>query len=80
MDGVAHYSIGVTFAALLLAVYGLEWARNPTPLPALTPGMLWGAQKISQATVLKKGWIIQRNRAEHSSPSVYVLLFLSISV
>jgi hypothetical protein len=31
----AHYSIGVTFAALLLAVYGLEWARKPTVLPAL---------------------------------------------
>jgi hypothetical protein len=31
----AHYSIGVTFAALLLGVYGLEWARKPTLLPAL---------------------------------------------
>jgi hypothetical protein len=31
----AHYSIGVAFAALLLAVYGVEWARKPTLLPAL---------------------------------------------
>lgn len=31
----AHYLIGVTFAALLLAIWGLEWARNPTPVPAL---------------------------------------------
>src|SRR5271170_4782446 len=36
----AHYSIGVAFAALLLAVYGLEWARRPTLLPALATGIL----------------------------------------
>lgn len=36
----AHYSIGVTFAALLLAVYGLEWARKPTLLPALIVGIV----------------------------------------
>jgi hypothetical protein len=39
MGWVAHYSIGVTFAALLLAVYGLEWARKPTLLPALIIGI-----------------------------------------
>jgi hypothetical protein len=36
----AHYSIGVTFASLLLAVYGLEWARRPTLLPALIIGIV----------------------------------------
>ena len=36
----AHYSVGVTFAALLLAVYGLEWARKPTVLPALIVGIV----------------------------------------
>jgi hypothetical protein len=36
----AHYSIGVTFAALLLAAYGLEWARNPTLIPALIIGIV----------------------------------------
>jgi Protein of unknown function (DUF2938) len=36
----AHYSIGVSFAALLLAVYGLDWARRPTLLPALIVGMV----------------------------------------
>src|SRR5471030_1660155 len=30
MGWCAHYSIGVTFAAFLLAAYGLEWARQPT--------------------------------------------------
>lgn len=36
----AHYSIGVSFAVLLLAVYGLEWARKPTLLPALSIGIV----------------------------------------
>jgi hypothetical protein len=35
----AHYSIGVAFALLLLAVWGLGWARNPTILPALVIGL-----------------------------------------
>jgi len=34
----AHYSIGVTFAALLLATFGLAWARSPTLGPALLVG------------------------------------------
>lgn len=36
----AHYTIGITFASLLLAMYGLEWARNPTLWPALVVGLL----------------------------------------
>ena len=36
----AHYSIGVTFAALLLGLNGPEWARNPTLLPALIIGVI----------------------------------------
>jgi hypothetical protein len=36
----AHYSIGVTFAALLLAVFGLGWARSPSLLPALGVGVV----------------------------------------
>jgi len=36
----ADYSIGVAFAVLLLAVYGLEWARKPTLLPALIIGIV----------------------------------------
>jgi hypothetical protein len=31
----AHYAIGITWAALLLAIWGLHWARHPTLLPAL---------------------------------------------
>ena len=26
----AHYSIGVTFSALLLSTFGLQWARSPS--------------------------------------------------
>lgn len=36
---VVHYATGVVFAALLLAVWGVEWARDPTPGPALLVGV-----------------------------------------
>lgn len=36
---LAHYAIGVSFAALLLATFGLEWARSPTLGPALLVGV-----------------------------------------
>lgn len=36
----AHYVIGIVFAALLLAIWGLDWARYPTLLPALVVGIL----------------------------------------
>jgi hypothetical protein len=35
----AHYLIGITFAALLLAIWGLDWARHPTIAPALIVGI-----------------------------------------
>lgn len=37
---IAHYSIGISFAALLLAVVGLRWARSPTLLPAVVVGIV----------------------------------------
>jgi hypothetical protein len=35
----AHYLIGIAFAALLLAIWGLDWARQPTLAPALIVGI-----------------------------------------
>jgi len=35
----AHYAIGIAFAALLLAVYGQDWVRQPTIAPALMIGI-----------------------------------------
>ena len=35
----AHYAIGVLFAGILLAIWGLAWARQPTLLPALIVGL-----------------------------------------
>ena len=35
----AHYLIGMAFAALLLAVWGLDWARDPSLGPALIVGI-----------------------------------------
>ena len=34
-----HYATGVAFAAVLLALWGLEWARLPTLAPALVVGL-----------------------------------------
>lgn len=46
----AHYTIGITFAALLVATVGMRWARSPTLLPALCVGI---------ATVLAPQLILQ---------------------
>ncbi len=35
----AHYATGIAFAALAVAVLGLEWARSPSLLPALLVGV-----------------------------------------
>lgn len=35
----AHYAIGIAFAAVLLAIWGLAWARQPTLAPALIVGI-----------------------------------------
>jgi len=35
----AHYLIGVAFAAVLLAIWGLDWARHPAIGPALIVGL-----------------------------------------
>lgn len=37
---VMHYLVGILFAAILLAIWGLGWARNPTFLPALIVGLV----------------------------------------
>jgi hypothetical protein len=35
----AHYLIGIAFAGILLAIWGLAWARHPTLVPALIVGI-----------------------------------------
>jgi Protein of unknown function (DUF2938) len=35
----AHYLIGIAFAAMLLAIWGLDWACHPTIGPALIVGI-----------------------------------------
>ncbi|MEZ4970395.1 MAG: DUF2938 domain-containing protein [Flavobacteriaceae bacterium] len=37
---VSHYSIGITFTFLLVAVFGKKWVDNPTLFPALIIGLL----------------------------------------
>lgn len=36
---IAHYAIGIGFAGLLVAAFGAEWLRHPTPGPALLVGL-----------------------------------------
>ncbi|VWB40098.1 membrane protein [Burkholderia lata] len=36
---IAHYAIGIAFAALPVAIAGTEWIATPTPLPALVAGL-----------------------------------------
>lgn len=35
-----HYAIGVLFAGMLLGLCGPEWARSPTPAPAILFGLV----------------------------------------
>jgi hypothetical protein len=35
----AHYAVGIAFAGVLLALWGVEWARRPTLEPALIVGI-----------------------------------------
>src|SRR5690349_4815781 len=35
----AHYLIGIAFAAVLIALWGLDWARQPTIGPAFMVGL-----------------------------------------
>ena len=36
----AHYVIGIAYALVLLVIWGLEWARQPTLCPALAVGIV----------------------------------------
>jgi hypothetical protein len=42
----AHYLIGIAFAGALLAIWGVEWARQPTLAPALVVGIVTLAAPI----------------------------------
>ncbi len=39
MGWLAHYSIGIAFALMLLALQGPSWAQSPTLLPPLLVGL-----------------------------------------
>jgi Protein of unknown function (DUF2938) len=39
----AHYLIGITFAFILVAVYGIGWLDNPSILPAIIIGLITAA-------------------------------------
>ncbi|WP_414643968.1 DUF2938 domain-containing protein [Bosea sp. (in: a-proteobacteria)] len=37
---IMHYLVGALFAGIVLLFWGLDWARNPTLLPALIVGVV----------------------------------------
>jgi Protein of unknown function (DUF2938) len=39
MGWTAHYIIGIAYGVILLAIWGIDWARRPTLLPALILGL-----------------------------------------
>jgi hypothetical protein len=43
---IAHYLTGIAFAAILLALWGFAWVRQPTLIPALTIGILGAAAPL----------------------------------
>ena len=49
---IAHYAIGITFSALLLGTFGLEWAESPTLMPALGTGI---ATVVAPLCILQPG-------------------------
>lgn len=36
---LTHYAVGVAFAGLLVAIYGIAWMQNPSLLPAVLVGV-----------------------------------------
>jgi hypothetical protein len=36
---IAHYAIGIIYAAMLVAIVGAAWLRQPAPVPALLFGL-----------------------------------------
>jgi hypothetical protein len=36
---ISHYLIGIAFASILIAIWGIEWVRHPTIAPALIVGI-----------------------------------------
>jgi hypothetical protein len=39
MGWIAHYAIGIVYAAALIAIAGVAWTRQPTLVPALLFGL-----------------------------------------
>ncbi len=36
---LVHYAVGITFAGMLVGLFGISWIRNPTWIPAMLTGI-----------------------------------------
>ncbi len=64
---VAHYSIGIAFAFLLLAIWGLDWARSPTIWPAMLD-RVWARSSLPGSSC-SPGWAPASRRRERRTPA-----------
>ena len=59
---LAHCSIGISFAGLLLATFGLSWARSPSLPPALFIGVVTMAREnFGRGAVLEHDLDLRKN-------------------
>ncbi|WP_049999306.1 DUF2938 domain-containing protein [Halococcus sediminicola] len=63
----AHYVIGITWAGILLAIWGLDWARHPTLLPALIVGL---ATLVAPFLIMQPGMGIGIAASKTPNPNV----------
>ena len=71
---VAHYAIGITFAALLLSITGISWASDPSLLPAL---MLGVATVVAPFFILQPGLGFGIAAAKMPNPAIMRLRSLA---
>ena len=58
---LTHYAVGITFAALLVAVQGVTWLMRPTPGPALVFGLITvAAPWFVMQPAMGAGWAASR--------------------
>jgi hypothetical protein len=63
----AHYAIGIAFAGILLAIWGLGWARQPTLVPALIVGV---ATVVAPLFIMQPGMGLGIAAAKTPKPNV----------
>jgi len=59
-----HYLIGITFAFILVFVYGVSWLDKPTFLPAIITGLI---TSIAPFLIMQPGFGVASSKLPHSN-------------